>query len=169
MRDTRPKNKEELTASIKDIWASITPRQCHRLIASMPRRIEAVIKAKGFPTKYWRLTYRFESAIFWFWCDPNFFSFFLQVNCDFFTVFYVLKSCILIFWNPVFVGFVSWKPKLCKNKQMNTWNSLNCGPWIYNLWKFNFLNGILEINQLFHDILIFWKGSVYLPFNNTNQ
>ena len=52
MRDTRPKNKEELTASIKHIWASITSRQCHRLIASMPRRIEAVIKAKGFPTKY---------------------------------------------------------------------------------------------------------------------
>ena len=52
MRGTRPKNKEELTASIKEIWASITPRQCHRLIASMPRRIEAVIKAKGFPTKY---------------------------------------------------------------------------------------------------------------------
>ena len=52
MRGTRPKNKEELTASIKEIWASITPRQCHRLIASMPRCIEAVIKAKGFPTKH---------------------------------------------------------------------------------------------------------------------
>uniref|UniRef100_A0A9J7WZY8 Uncharacterized protein n=1 Tax=Cyprinus carpio carpio TaxID=630221 RepID=A0A9J7WZY8_CYPCA len=30
----------------------ITLQQCHRLIASMPRRIEAVISAKGFPTKY---------------------------------------------------------------------------------------------------------------------
>ncbi|XP_023280379.1 centriolin-like [Seriola lalandi dorsalis] len=29
MRGTRPNNKEELTASIKEIWASITPRQCH--------------------------------------------------------------------------------------------------------------------------------------------
>ncbi len=29
----------------------ITPEQCHRLIASMPRRIDAVIHAKG-PTKY---------------------------------------------------------------------------------------------------------------------
>ncbi|XP_061520202.1 phosphatidylglycerophosphatase and protein-tyrosine phosphatase 1 isoform X2 [Phycodurus eques] len=52
MRGTRPKNKEELTASIMEIWASITPSQCHRLIASMPRHIGAVIKAKGFPTKY---------------------------------------------------------------------------------------------------------------------
>lgn len=52
MRGTRPNNKEELTASIQEMWASITPMQCHSLIASMPRRIKAVIKAKGFPTKY---------------------------------------------------------------------------------------------------------------------
>ncbi len=31
----------------------ITPEQCHRLIVSMPRRIDAVIHAKGGPTKYW--------------------------------------------------------------------------------------------------------------------
>ncbi len=31
----------------------ITPEQCHRLIASMPRHIDAVIKTKGAPTKYW--------------------------------------------------------------------------------------------------------------------
>ncbi len=31
----------------------IPPQQCHKLITSMPRRIEAVIKAKGAPTKYW--------------------------------------------------------------------------------------------------------------------
>ncbi len=30
----------------------ITPDQCHRLIVSMPRRIDAVIHAKGGPTKY---------------------------------------------------------------------------------------------------------------------
>ncbi len=29
------------------------PQQCHKLITSMPRCIEAVIKAKGAPTKYW--------------------------------------------------------------------------------------------------------------------
>ncbi len=31
----------------------ITPEQCHRLISSMPRRIDAVIHTKGGPTKYW--------------------------------------------------------------------------------------------------------------------
>ena len=69
---------------------------------------------------------------------------------------------ILIFWTPDFVGFMSWKPKLCFKKQINTWNLLKCGPWIYNVWKFNFLNRIVEINPLFNHIQIFWPGSVQL-------
>ncbi len=53
MRDTRPNNTDELKATVKETWASIPPQQCHKLITSMPRRIEAVIKPKGAPTKYW--------------------------------------------------------------------------------------------------------------------
>ncbi len=49
-------NADDLKAAIKATWASITPEQCHRLIASMPRHIDAVIHAvihaKGGPTKY---------------------------------------------------------------------------------------------------------------------
>ncbi|KAJ8369556.1 hypothetical protein SKAU_G00095840 [Synaphobranchus kaupii] len=52
MRDTRPNNADDLKAAIKTTWTSITPQQCHRLIASMPRRIDAVIHAKGAPTKH---------------------------------------------------------------------------------------------------------------------
>ncbi len=52
MRDTRPNNAAELKATVKETWASIPPQQCHKLITSMPRRIEAVIKAKG-ALKYW--------------------------------------------------------------------------------------------------------------------
>ncbi len=48
----RPKNADELKATVKETWASIPPQQCHKLITSMPRRIEAVIKVKGAPTKY---------------------------------------------------------------------------------------------------------------------
>ncbi len=44
MRDTRPNNADDLKAAIKATWASIPPQQCHKLITSMPRRIEAVIK-----------------------------------------------------------------------------------------------------------------------------
>ncbi|KAK3540776.1 hypothetical protein QTP86_001585 [Hemibagrus guttatus] len=52
MRNKRPENADELKATVKETWASIPPQQCHKLITSMPRRIEAVIKAKGAPTKY---------------------------------------------------------------------------------------------------------------------
>ncbi len=47
------KHADELKATVKEIWASIPPQQCHKLITSMPRRIEAVIKANGAPTKCW--------------------------------------------------------------------------------------------------------------------
>ncbi len=53
MRNKRPTNADELKATVKETWASIPPQPCHKLITSMPRRIEAVIKAKGAPTKYW--------------------------------------------------------------------------------------------------------------------
>ncbi len=57
MRDTRPNHADDLKDHADDLikatCASITPEQCHRLIASMPRRIDAVIKTKGAPTKYW--------------------------------------------------------------------------------------------------------------------
>ncbi len=52
MRYPRPNNADDLKAAIKATCASITPDQCHRLVASMPRRIDAVIHAKGGPTKY---------------------------------------------------------------------------------------------------------------------
>ncbi len=53
MRDTRPNKADDLKPAIKTTWASITLEQCHRLIASMPRRNDAVIHAKGGPTKFW--------------------------------------------------------------------------------------------------------------------
>ncbi len=37
MRDTRPNNADELKATVKEIWASIPPQQCHKLITPMPR------------------------------------------------------------------------------------------------------------------------------------
>ncbi len=37
---------------------------------------------------------------------------------------------------------------------------------MYTLYKFHFLNGISEINQLFDDILIIWPAPVYLGFTD---
>ncbi len=52
MRNKRPKNADELKATVKETWDSIPPQQYHKLITSMPHRIETVIKTKGAPTKY---------------------------------------------------------------------------------------------------------------------
>ena len=37
---------------VAEEWDQITPEICQRLIESMPRRVQAVIKAKGGHTKY---------------------------------------------------------------------------------------------------------------------
>uniref|UniRef100_A0A8C6XEX7 Tc1-like transposase DDE domain-containing protein n=1 Tax=Naja naja TaxID=35670 RepID=A0A8C6XEX7_NAJNA len=52
MRDMRPNNAEEVKAAFEASWSSITPQQCHKLIAFMPCHIEAVIAAKGAQIKY---------------------------------------------------------------------------------------------------------------------
>ncbi len=76
MRDTRPNNADELKATVKETWASIPPQQCHNLITSMSRRIEAVIKAKeplpSIEYIYSKLTYfpegqQFTKNVFFYW------------------------------------------------------------------------------------------------------
>ncbi len=63
MRDTRPFNADDLKAAIKATWASITPEQGHRLIASMPRRTDAVIHAKGGPIKHRTFLFKIKHFI----------------------------------------------------------------------------------------------------------
>ncbi|SPO25311.1 related to transposase [Ustilago trichophora] len=50
--NTRPSGVLELECRVQEVWAQIPVSTCHALIESMPRRIEAVIKAKGGHTKY---------------------------------------------------------------------------------------------------------------------
>jgi arsenate reductase-like glutaredoxin family protein len=45
-------SKQELFEEFSKQWYSIESDLCHRLIASMPKRIQAVIKAKGDATKW---------------------------------------------------------------------------------------------------------------------
>ena len=52
MRNSRPSTTEEMVQVIKDVWMSITPETIHNLVASLPRRIQAVIDAEGDSTKY---------------------------------------------------------------------------------------------------------------------
>ena len=50
--EAHPTSIHELERRIHAEWASISPQVCADLIASMPRRLEAVIRAKGGYTKY---------------------------------------------------------------------------------------------------------------------
>ena len=49
----RVSNRRELIEAIVDAWFHvIAPEHLEQLVDSMPKRCEAVIKAKGYPTKY---------------------------------------------------------------------------------------------------------------------
>lgn len=49
---TQAKGVWEIWERVAEVWGDIEPEVCQTLIKSMPRRIEAVIKAKGGHTKY---------------------------------------------------------------------------------------------------------------------
>lgn len=50
--EIKVKNKKELFSLLKDEWYKTNPKIINNLIESMPRRITAVLKSKGNPTKY---------------------------------------------------------------------------------------------------------------------
>ncbi|KAI8321409.1 hypothetical protein GQ54DRAFT_243869, partial [Martensiomyces pterosporus] len=47
-----PKNNDQLWNRVVEIWNGLTTEECTNLVASMPKRITAVIAAKGGHTKY---------------------------------------------------------------------------------------------------------------------
>ena len=50
--ETPPKGVHELWDRVSEEWNDISPETCQNLIESMPKRIQAVIRAKGGHTKY---------------------------------------------------------------------------------------------------------------------
>ena len=51
--EKQPTNTKELEEAIKAVWVlELSAEYCRSLVESMPKRLEAVIKAKGGPTKY---------------------------------------------------------------------------------------------------------------------
>lgn len=45
-------NNRDLRMALEEEWANITPDVTKHLVDSMPKRLRAVIEAKGYPTKY---------------------------------------------------------------------------------------------------------------------
>ena len=52
MEDRKPKSLKELEERLKEEWVKISPVEIQKLIQSMPKRVAAVIAAKGGHTKY---------------------------------------------------------------------------------------------------------------------
>ncbi len=50
--DVQPTNLQQLHVAIMSIWTKISKECFQNLVESMPRRIKAVLKAKGGPTRY---------------------------------------------------------------------------------------------------------------------
>ena len=51
--DNPPQNLDELRQALLDKWAQIPVQRPQRLVASMPRRLAAIIAARGGNTRYW--------------------------------------------------------------------------------------------------------------------
>ena len=51
-RQPHPKNKQELFMALKEEWVNIDTSYLEKLVESMARRVQAVIKSKGNPTQY---------------------------------------------------------------------------------------------------------------------
>ncbi len=50
--DVQPTDLQQLCDAIMSIWTKISEEYFQHLVESMPRRIKAVLKAKGDPTRY---------------------------------------------------------------------------------------------------------------------
>ncbi len=50
--DVQPTNLQQLRDAIMSIWPKISEECFQHLVESIPRRIKAVLEAKGDPTRY---------------------------------------------------------------------------------------------------------------------
>ena len=51
-QDRNPQNEDETFDILKHAWYSMSDEYLHNLVKSMLSRCKAVIKSKGWPTKY---------------------------------------------------------------------------------------------------------------------
>ncbi len=64
--------------------------------------------------------------------------------------------------------FVKCEPKSSQLKEPKTLTTSVCVHWIYLIHELHNLSWITEINELFHDIVIYWDAPVYVISNTRN-
>jgi len=52
LNHNKSKNQTELFNILKEEWFNTNPERINKLIDSMPRRVDAVLKNKGNPSRY---------------------------------------------------------------------------------------------------------------------
>ena len=59
-----PRNAEQLRWAVHDAWQEVSPARIRRLVASLGRRVVAVINARGGPTRYWKTRKRHQPCCY---------------------------------------------------------------------------------------------------------
>ena len=62
--DNPPQNLDELRQALLDKWAQTPVQRLQRLVASLPRRLAAIIAARGGNTRYWPGTHKTRPSLF---------------------------------------------------------------------------------------------------------
>ena len=52
MKNEEPKNEKDLKEALLRVWHSIGKNVTKKLVASIPSRLNEVIRMKGYPTRY---------------------------------------------------------------------------------------------------------------------
>ena len=55
----QPKSQNELKESLIEVWHGIELPTLKKLVNSVPKRLNEVIRTKGYPTRYYRLVEKF--------------------------------------------------------------------------------------------------------------
>lgn len=95
--DEKPTQKYKRAAVIKATWASVTPQQDRKLIASMLRCTDAVICGKATPARYWVYKWTLFRSWRFLYCKC-FFKSWKYYNIKVELHYEKLSQNILIFW-----------------------------------------------------------------------
>ncbi len=103
-------------------------------------------------------------------CCINKCNMYLFIYLFVYYIYYYYCYYYLLFWYYQLLTQVNWwvfikfEPKSSQLKEPKTETTSVCVHWIYLIREFHNLSWITEINELFHDILIYWDAPVFFIY-----